>query len=67
MHIMEKMVTRGIQHGGERIIEHESHRTARSDAVRRVFSSGGRIVGCRISQRCNNIINQTLEKKLKIN
>ena len=48
MQIMEKKVTRGFQHGAERIIGHRSHRSARSDAVRRVFSYGGRIVGCRI-------------------
>ena len=31
-----------------RIIEHGSHRAARSDAVRRAFSYDGRIVDCRI-------------------
>ena len=31
-----------------RIIEHGSHRAARSDAVKRAFSYDGRIVGCRI-------------------
>ena len=31
-----------------RIIEHGSHKAARSDAVRRAFSYDGRIVGCRI-------------------
>ena len=31
-----------------RIIEHGSHRAARSDAIRRAFSYDGRIVGCRI-------------------
>ena len=41
-------VTRGLQHGAGRIIEHGSHRAARSDAVRRAFSYDGRIVGCRI-------------------
>ncbi|WZY89125.1 hypothetical protein YC2023_045860 [Brassica napus] len=42
------MITRSLQHGAWRIIEHGSHRAARSDTVRRVFSSGGRIVGCKI-------------------
>ena len=48
MQIMEKYVTRDLQLGACRTIEHGSHRTARSDAVRRVFSQGGRIVGCKI-------------------
>lgn len=30
------------------IIEHGSHRVVRSDAVRRIFSYDGRIVGCKI-------------------
>ena len=41
-------VTRGLQHGAERIIEHGFHRTVRSDAVRRAFLYDGRIVGCKI-------------------
>ena len=32
----------------ERIIEHESHRADRSDAVRRAFSYDSKIVGCKI-------------------
>ena len=35
-------------HGAWRIIEHGSHRTARSDTGRRVFSYDGRIVGRKI-------------------
>ena len=31
-----------------RIIEHGSHRSAQSDAVRRAFSYDSRIVGCKI-------------------
>ena len=46
--LWRKWVTRGLQHGAWRIIEHGSHRTARSDAVRRAFSYEGRIVGCKI-------------------
>ena len=42
------MVTRDLQHGAWRIIEHGSHRAAKSDAIRRTFSYDGRIFGCRI-------------------
>ncbi|WZZ82650.1 hypothetical protein YC2023_103222 [Brassica napus] len=49
MQIMEKKkVTRGLQHGAGRIIEHGSHRAVQSDAVRRAFSYDGRVVGCKI-------------------
>ncbi|WZZ66395.1 hypothetical protein YC2023_077765 [Brassica napus] len=46
--LWRKKVTRGLQHGAGLIIEHGSHRAARSDGVRRAFSYDGRIVGCRI-------------------
>ena len=42
------MITRGIQYGAWRIIEYGSHKAARSDSARRVFSYDGRIVGCKI-------------------
>ena len=45
MQLMGKKVTRDLHHGAWRIIEHEFHRAARSDTVRRAFSYDGRIVG----------------------
>ena len=58
------MITRNFQHDAWHIIEYGSHRTARSDIVIHVFSSGGRIVDrlCNISQYCNSIIKLTLKE-----
>ena len=44
----EKKVTKGLQHGVWRIVEHGSHREAGSDAVRRAFLYDGRFIGFRI-------------------
>ncbi|XP_056866102.1 receptor homology region, transmembrane domain- and RING domain-containing protein 2-like isoform X2 [Raphanus sativus] len=42
------LVPGDLQLGAGRTIEHGSHRTAQSGAVRRVFSQDDRIVGCKI-------------------
>ncbi|WZZ24577.1 hypothetical protein YC2023_007978 [Brassica napus] len=46
--LRRKKITRGLQYGAGRIIEHGSHRTVQSDTVRRAFSYDGRIVDRRI-------------------
>ena len=45
---MEKYVTRDLEFGVWRTIEHVSHKTVRSNAVRRVFSQNSRIIDCKI-------------------